>query len=291
MSEGAVAYAAVANYRLQTRPGCRGAIVLLHGLGGDLEQLWGVTGAEVGGRPAAVLAADARGHGRTQLGDLGPLDFGVLAEDVLSLVDGLGLGPRLVLVGVSMGAATALAVALSSPERVHGLVLVRPAWLHEPRPENLAPLAEVAALLRRWGPVEGAAAFRASPTYRECQAVSPRAAASLVDQFGKPDALARVRRLEDLPGAVPYPHPERPGRGPGTHAGGRGARRPSAPGPHGAPAGRAGGREPAGPHHPAGPVARAQPRRPAGGSRWVHRRPAADQRSGDQTHRRSAHRR
>ncbi len=208
MSEGTRSYAAVANYRLQATPACQGAIVLLHGLGGDLDQLWGVTSADVGGQAAAILAADARGHGQTHVPELGPLDFGVLAEDVVSLADGLGLGPRLVLVGVSMGAATALAVALSHPERVHGLVLVRPAWLNEPRPANLAPLAEIAALLRQFGPTAGAAVFRASRLYQECRAVSPLAAASLLDQFDKPYALARVRRLEDIPGAVPYEDPE-----------------------------------------------------------------------------------
>ena len=50
--------------------------------------------------------------------------------------------------------------------------------------------------------------FRASRLYQECQAVSPLAAASLLDQFAKPGAVARVRRLEDIPGAVPYEHPD-----------------------------------------------------------------------------------
>ena len=207
MSVVAGSYAAQAHYRLEAGPPCPGAIVLLHGLGGDLEQLWGITGAEVGGRPAAMLAPDARGHGHTQLPELGPLHFGVLAQDLLSLVDHLHLGQKLVLVGVSMGAATALAVALSRPERVHGLVLVRPAWLNEPRPKNLAPFAEVAALMREHGPGAGRALFEASTTYHDYKALSPSTGASLLDQFAKPFAFSRVRRLEELPGAVPYEHP------------------------------------------------------------------------------------
>jgi pimeloyl-ACP methyl ester carboxylesterase len=207
MSVATASYAAQAHYRLEAGPACPGTIVLLHGLGGDLEQLWGITGAEVGGRLAAILAPDARGHGQTQLSELGPLDFGVLAQDLLSLVDHLHLGQKLVLVGVSMGAATALAVARSRPERVHGLVLVRPAWLNEPWPKNLAPFGEIAALLREHGPVAGRAAFQASTTYHDYKALSPSTAASLLDQFAKPFALSRVRRLEELPGAVPYEHP------------------------------------------------------------------------------------
>jgi pimeloyl-ACP methyl ester carboxylesterase len=180
---------------------------MLHGLGGDLEQLWGVPDDDIGGQPATLLAADARGHGRTQLSCLEALDFEVLAQDVLDLTDYLRLGSRLVLVGVSMGAATALTVALKHPDRVHGLVLVRPAWLDEPRPTNLAAFGEVAALLRTAGSVRGAELFRASAAYQELEVLSPSAAASVLAQFNKPLAEARVRRLEDLPRAVPYRAP------------------------------------------------------------------------------------
>ncbi len=100
---GAGSYAEAASYRLRAHEGGGGAIVLLHGLGGDLDQLWGATDGEVGGRPVPVLAADARAHGQTQRAELGRLNFEVLAQDVTSLVDRLQLGPKLVLVGVSMG--------------------------------------------------------------------------------------------------------------------------------------------------------------------------------------------
>ncbi len=69
-----------------------------------------------------------------------------------SLADHLQLGPKLVLVGVSMGAATALAVAIKDPGRVHALVIVRPAWLNQPLPDNLRAFPEVAKLLRAVGP-------------------------------------------------------------------------------------------------------------------------------------------
>ena len=220
MSVASGTYADQAHYRLEAGPAAPGTIVLLHGLGGDLEQLWGVTGAEVGGRPAAILAPDARGHGQTHLPELGPLDFGVLAADVLSLVDRLHLGRELVLVGVSMGAATALAVALSQAAQVQGLVLVRPAWLHEPWPQNLAPFAEIAALLRdqarrRPGHVPGVrhlsrvrgpfAQHRGQPARPVRQAVRPFP--------GTPAGGASRRRPVRAPGC--------PRRGPSTDAGGR----------------------------------------------------------------------
>src|ERR687889_604426 len=37
-----------------------------------------------------------------------------------------------------MGAGVALRFALAEPERVRGLVLIRPAWLDRPNPPNLA---------------------------------------------------------------------------------------------------------------------------------------------------------
>lgn len=267
-------YAAQAHYRLETGPAAPGTIVLLHGLGGDLEQLWGITGAEVGGRPASIMAPDARGHGHTQLDELGPLDFGVLAQDLLSLVDHLGLGHKLVLVGVSMGAATALTIARSRPERVHGLVLVRPAWLDEPRPKNLAPFAQIAALLREHGPVAGGAVFQASTIYHDYRALSPSTAASLLDQFAKPYALSRVRRLEELPGAVPYEHPDalQAVLAPTLVIGA-----PDDP-LHPLQFAQELARilpGPAGPDHAAGLISRAQPGRPESGGGAVHRQPGA----------------
>jgi pimeloyl-ACP methyl ester carboxylesterase len=203
---GNASYPGSAHYRLERREGPL-AVVLLHGLGGDLDHLWGLTGGAIGGRPASLLAADARAHGQTSLLGPHPLTFELLAEDVLGLVDELGIGPRLVLVGVSMGAATALALALAAPERVHGLVLLRPAWEHEPLPPNLAPMAEIASLLRRAGAQEGRSLFGSSETYARVAAISPSTADSLLSQFDKTAAVARVRRLEDLPRSVPYAAP------------------------------------------------------------------------------------
>jgi len=200
-------YAATANYRLELNGSHDGAVVLLHGLGGDLSQLWGVTAGEVGGRPAPILAADAREHGRTLSANVGPLSFEMMAQDVTSLADNLQLGPKLVLVGVSMGAAAALSVATQNPGRVHGLVLLRPAWLNQPLPDNLRVFPEVARLLRAEGPVRGRAIFQESGRYREIEAISPSGAASLLGQFDQPGAEARVRRLEEMPSSVPYQDP------------------------------------------------------------------------------------
>jgi pimeloyl-ACP methyl ester carboxylesterase len=200
-------YAAAAHFRLDAYGNSRSAVVLMHGLGGELNQLWGLASGNVGGHGAAVLAPDARAHGLTELPELGPLDFDVLADDMLRLVDHLKIGSKLVLVGLSMGAATALTAALREPQRVHGLVLVRPAWLHEPLPENLAALGEIAKLLRSVGPDKGRSIFEESEIYRSTRAISASGATSLLGQFDAPAAVERVRRLEDIPRSAPYHHP------------------------------------------------------------------------------------
>ncbi len=71
-----------------------------------------------------VLAVDLRGRG---LSDKPPggYDVGTHVADVVGLLDGLGLA-SVVLVGWSLGAKVALAVAARSPERVERLVLLDP---------------------------------------------------------------------------------------------------------------------------------------------------------------------
>ncbi len=69
-----------------------------------------------------VLAPDSRGHGRTTLGEQ-PLTYRRMAEDVIALVEALGLGP-VHLVGWSDGGCTSLAVALERPDLVRSLALL-----------------------------------------------------------------------------------------------------------------------------------------------------------------------
>lgn len=68
-----------------------------------------------------ILRYDQRGHGGTSVPDA-DCSFALLAGDLLALLDEAGI-ERTVLMGVSMGAATALALAAGHPERVSRLVL------------------------------------------------------------------------------------------------------------------------------------------------------------------------
>lgn len=72
------------------------------------------------GKHFRVIAPDTRGSGAT-VHPGGPATFAVLADDVLALIDALGLD-RPLLAGFSEGAATATVVALRRPDLVRALV-------------------------------------------------------------------------------------------------------------------------------------------------------------------------
>jgi pimeloyl-ACP methyl ester carboxylesterase len=127
--------------------------VLLHGL--TATHRYVVMGSKALQRAGHdVLAYDARGHGAS---DPAPspeaYTYADLAEDLISVLDAAGF-ERAVLAGASMGAHTALRVALEHPERVAGLALVTPAYDPESWPGDLARWDALSAGLRDGG-VEG----------------------------------------------------------------------------------------------------------------------------------------
>jgi pimeloyl-ACP methyl ester carboxylesterase len=111
-------------------------VVLLHGL--TATHRYVVMGSKSLQRAGHdVLAYDARGHGGS---DPAPVpsayEYADLADDLLSVLDEAGI-ERAVLAGASMGAHTAVRVALEHPERVAGLVIVTPAYDPEDWPGDL----------------------------------------------------------------------------------------------------------------------------------------------------------
>ena len=98
-----------------------------------------------------VISYDARGHGASGPAPTsGDYTYPLLADDVLAVLDAAHT-ERAVLVGNSMGAATAVAVALAWPDRVSALVLVTPAHLGHPS-RDLARWDALAEGLRSGGP-------------------------------------------------------------------------------------------------------------------------------------------
>ena len=112
-------------------------VVLLHGL--TATRRYVVMGSRALERSDhRVVTYDARGHGAsTGPEDPDAYDYDDLVEDLRAVMDGRGID-RAVLVGASMGAHTAVRMALDHPERVAGLVIATPAFdPEEDRDEGL----------------------------------------------------------------------------------------------------------------------------------------------------------
>ena len=138
-------------------------VVLLHGL--TATRRYVVMGSRALERSGhQVISYDARGHGQsTPAPAPGAYGYDDLAADLSAVLDDLEV-QRAVLAGASMGAHTALRLALDAPERVAALVAVTPGY--DPRtaddPDRLARWDALAAGLRDGG-VEGFVAAYGEP--------------------------------------------------------------------------------------------------------------------------------
>jgi pimeloyl-ACP methyl ester carboxylesterase len=124
-------------------------VVLLHGLTATRRYVvMGSKGLHKAGN--RVVAYDARGHGESEPAPA-PDAYGYecLAADLLDVLDSLGV-ERAVLAGASMGAHTALRVALEEPDLVAGLVVITPAF-HPDHPPGLERWDRLSDALRREG--------------------------------------------------------------------------------------------------------------------------------------------
>jgi 3-oxoadipate enol-lactonase len=129
-------------------------VVLLHGL--TATRRYVVMGSRALERSGhRVVAYDARGHGAsTDPEDPDAYDYDDLVDDLRAVLDDRGID-RAVLAGASMGAHTAVRLALDAPERVAGLVIATPAF--DPDEDREAGLERWDALAEglRSGGVEG----------------------------------------------------------------------------------------------------------------------------------------
>ena len=175
--------------------------IFQHGMGGDAKQPLGYLGDTP---PTPVVALNARGHApSSDLDDPAAASFDTFADDVIALADHLDVD-RFVVGGISLGAGTALNLAVRYPDRVAGLVLCRPAWLDRPQEEfNRLAYLEIADLLDRMPADSAAAHYRTSQTYQSVQATSPAAAASLLGQITRPRAAENAVILRTFPATSP----------------------------------------------------------------------------------------
>ena len=149
--------------------------IFQHGLGANVEQVnelfQQLTGAQ-------VILMDMPGHGKSPLPKEQQPSFSYYADQLVELMDELHID-KAIFGGISMGAGIALEVAQRFPDRVMGLVLVRPAWLAHGYPLNLRVLLEVAFAMES----SSTDAFIECEVFQRLKSDVPAAADSLIGLF------------------------------------------------------------------------------------------------------------
>jgi len=130
-----------------------------------------------------VHLPDARGHGRTRWDTASGFQYSWLVDDLLAFVDALGID-TFHLMGLSMGAMTALQVATRVPDRVRTLVVIGITTHREPRASVAARLMDPARILDREPELAAALARRhdAGQGAGAWQRLMPAIAADIVAQ-------------------------------------------------------------------------------------------------------------
>lgn len=95
-----------------------------------------------------VVSFDARGHGESAAPDY-PYSLEMLAEDVIGVLDGLGVKQPAIFVGISIGGMVGQALALRHPDRFRALILCScPSRMP---PEGVAMFEKRVEMVRRDG--------------------------------------------------------------------------------------------------------------------------------------------
>jgi pimeloyl-ACP methyl ester carboxylesterase len=179
-------------------------IVLLHGL--TATHRYVVMGSRALERSGhRVIAYDARGHGRSSPSPArSGYEYDELVSDVLAVMDSLGVG-RAVLAGASMGAHTAVALALRAPERVAGMVVITPSYDGFEVGDDGARMSRWHALAEglRSGGVEGFVAAYGRPRVGEqWQETVLKVIRQRLSQHEHPEAVADA--LDVVPASRPF---------------------------------------------------------------------------------------
>lgn len=165
-------------------------VVLAHGL--TATRRYVVMGSKALPRAGYRLTTyDARGHGSSSPAD--SYEYSDLAADLEAVLDHLGAGAAVV-GGASMGAATAVALALRVPRRVRGLIQITPA--HEGGRAAAADVSRWDALadaLERGG-VDGFLRAYDPPVDGRWRTALMTAARQRLERHEHPDAVAGAMR-------------------------------------------------------------------------------------------------
>ena len=151
-------------------------LVFQHGLTANVTQTEALL-KELNG--VRLLSIDCPGHGKTPLMKGYQPSFNQYTDEVIDFIDSQQVS-RAFFGGISMGSGIAVNLALRYPGYVKGLILVRPAWLDWPDPENLQILKPAADLMKN---LDGREKFSDTPGFKAV--VPPAAAQSILGVFAE----------------------------------------------------------------------------------------------------------
>ena len=178
-------------------------LLLLHGL--TATRRYVLQGSRLLAREGyRMIGYDARGHGDSPPApEPSAYEYRDLIADLREFLDGMDL-ERPVLIGSSMGAATALALALEEPQRVSALVQITPAYDGAPRTDP-SDLEEWEALAQTMDHADLDAFVELSGVNRlpeKFRDVARRAVRQRLERHRHPQAVADALRV--VPGSAAF---------------------------------------------------------------------------------------
>src|SRR5205085_2993582 len=114
-------------------------VVLIHEMGGSLES-WGLVAPLLSGK-RRVIRYDTRGAGFSEK-IRGPLTIDTMTDDLIALLDGLGIMEKVALAGTAVGGAIALHTTFRFADRIATMAVTSPATFLPPE-NRAATLARV----------------------------------------------------------------------------------------------------------------------------------------------------
>ena len=102
-------------------------MVLIHEMGGTMES-WGLVAPMLAAK-RRVVRYDTRGAGLSEK-SAAPLTIDTMTDDLIALLDALGITEKVALAGTAVGGAIALHTAVRFPDRVAAVIVTSPATSH-----------------------------------------------------------------------------------------------------------------------------------------------------------------
>ena len=175
-------------------------LAFMHGLGAGRTQ---TTSALTSLNNTQLIAPDMLGHGDSISEDPeAVMNFYQSADDVIAILDHLEI-EKANIGGLSMGSGIAVNIALRYPERVNKLILLRPSWLDQKKPEHLSLVAYVGQWIIEDGAEVAEQKLTTHSDYVALYEEVPKVAESIRGLFQRPAYLSHTAVLykmwEDAP--------------------------------------------------------------------------------------------